>query len=149
MARAYSFELERSGRAEAEVAFALLRAAESWTTWAGPPITYSAWREGDSEGSVLGQTRLVGHPKFPMAEEITVDDCPNTHGYRIPARWPVRDYSALVHFAQGSDGELTIRWTGQFVERVPGTGYLWLAYLKRFLGTLAERLIEHAGRQNV
>lgn len=145
MPRSYSFQLERRGRADAIVAFDLLRDAESWVEWAGPPITYSAWRDGDSEGSIVGQTRLVGHPRFPMAEEITVDDRPLRHGYRIPARWPVRDYSALVHFTQESDGDLTIRWTGEFVERIPGTGHLWLAYLKRFLGTLAERLIERAG----
>jgi len=78
-----------------------------------------------------------------MAEEVTIDNRPHTHGYRIPARWPVRDYSARVDFTQDAD-ELTIRWSGQFVERIPGTGFLWQAYLTRFLGGLAERLIKHS-----
>jgi hypothetical protein len=113
MPRSYEFVLERSGPGNAEAAFDLIRDADSWVGWAGAPISYSAWREGDSEGSVVGQVRLVGKRQFPMAEEVTIDDRPHTHGYRIAARWPVRDYSARVDFIQKGD-ELTIRWSGQF-----------------------------------
>lgn len=146
MVRSYSFVIERRGRASADQAFALIRDAEAWVRWAGPPITYSAWKEGGSlDGSVVGRTRLVGNARFPAAEEITVDEAPHTHGYRIPAKWPVRDYSSIVNFAEDPSGELTVRWSGQFTERIPGTGYLWRGFLHRFLGRLAERLIAHAG----
>ena len=146
MPRSYSFVIERSGRASAQKAFALIRDAEAWAQWAGPPITYAAWKEaGSLDGSVVGRTRLVGNRRFPAAEEITIDEAPHTHGYRIPAKWPVRDYSSIVNFAEEPSGELTVRWSGQFTERIPGTGYLWRGFLHRFLGRLAERLIAHAG----
>lgn len=146
MARSYSFVIERRGHGSAERAFALIRDAEAWSEWAGPPIAYSAWKEGGAvDGSVVGRTRLVGHRKFPTAEEITIDDRPHTHGYRIRATWPVRDYTAVVTFAEDGSGELTVRWSGQFTERIPGTGHLWRAFLTRFLGRLAQRLITHAG----
>lgn len=146
MARTYTFTIERHGRASAAKAFALIRDAEAWVQWAGLPITYSAWKEaGSIDGSVVGRTRLVGHSRFPAAEEITIDEAPHTHGYRIPARWPVRDYTAVVNFAEAADGALTVRWSGQFTERIPGTGHLWMGFLRRFLGRLAERLIAHAG----
>jgi hypothetical protein len=145
MSRTYSFVIERRGQASAATAFALIRDAEAWERWAGPPITYSAWKEdGSIDGSVVGRTRLVGKRRFPAAEVITIDDPPHTHGYRIPSKWPVRDYTSVVNFTEDSNGELTVRWCGDFTERIPGTGYLWLGFLKRFLGRLAERLIAHA-----
>lgn len=146
MPRTYDFVIERRGRASAAKAFALIRDAESWVRWAGPPITFSAWKDGAGiDDRVVGRTRLVGHPRFPAAEVITVDDAPHTHGYRIPARWPVRDYTAIVNFTEDAGGTLTVRWSGQFTERIPGTGFLWRGFLRRFLGRLAERLIAHAG----
>lgn len=146
MSRTSTFVIERHGRASAEKAFGLIRDAEAWAAWAGPPITYSAWKaDGRSDQTVVGRTRLVGNRRFPTAEEITIDDPPRTHGYRITAEWPVRDYTSTVNFIENANGELTIRWSGQFTERIPGTGYLWRAFLQRFLGRLAERLIAHAG----
>lgn len=147
MARNHSFVIERSGHASAEKAFSLIRDAEAWARWAGPPITYSAWKEDSAiDGSVVGRTRLVGNRRFPAAEEITIDDRPHTHGYRIPATWPVRDYSAVVTFTENGDGVLTVRWSGEFTERIPGSGYLWRGFLNLLLGRFAERLIAHAGR---
>lgn len=147
MSRTYTYEIVRHGRGSAEKAFALIRDAEAWAGWAGPPITYSAWKPDGrtDDDTVVGRTRLAGHPRFPTAEEITVDDPPHTHGYRIRATWPVRDYTSAVNFTQGSNDELSVRWSGQFTERIPGTGYLWRAFLRRLLGRLAERLIAHAG----
>ena len=147
MARSYSFVIERRGRASADKAFALIRDAEAWVRWAGPPITWSAWKEeGSIDGSVVGRTRLVGNRHFPAVEEITIDEAPHTHGYRIPATWPVRDYASIVNFSEDESGELTVRWSGQFTERIPGTGCLWRGFLTRLLGRFAERLIAHAGR---
>lgn len=146
MSRSYTFSIERHGPGDPEAAFSLIRDAESWARWAGSPITFSGWKDqGNDEDSVVGRTRLVGTPKFKAAEVITVDEKPTTHGYRIPARWPVRDYSATVVFSSSQPGTATVTWTGEFTERIPGSGLLWRAYLNRFLGNLAERLIAHSG----
>lgn len=148
MPKTYAFSIQRDGTADATTAFNLIRDAESWAKWAGRPITFSGWQGGESPSaaeSVVGRTRLVGTPRFKTAEVITVDEEPFTHGYRIPSRWPVRDYTATVGFSPREPDGLTVTWTGQFTERIPGTGLLWRAYLKRFLGNLAEGLIAHAG----
>lgn len=145
MGRRYTVEIERTARASRDVAFRLLRDAESWASWAGPPITYSRWDGGPlRDDVVVGRVRLVGTPKVKTAEQITVDEAPTTHGYRILARWPVRDYSARVVLAAGPEDTLTVHWSGQFEERIPGSGLLWRAFLSRFLGRLAERLLQRA-----
>ncbi|MFE3289262.1 SRPBCC family protein [Rhodococcus sp. NPDC059234] len=149
MGRQFSYVLERSGRAEAAVMFDLLRDAESWTDWAGSPITYAAWRDGapDAGEDVVGRVRLVGTERFQTPEEVTVDDRPHVHGYRILSRWPVRDYESRVEFLPRSDGTTTVRWSGEFIERVPGTGWLWRRFLVRFLGGLADNLVQEAQRR--
>jgi hypothetical protein len=145
LGRRYTVEIERTARASRDVAFNLLRDAESWASWAGPPITYSGWDGGPREGDVVvGRVRLVGTPQFKTAEQITVDDAPTTHGYQVLARWPVRDYSARVVLSAGPEDMLTVHWSGQFEERIPGSGLLWRAFLSRFLARLAGRLLERA-----
>ncbi|MCL2533463.1 MAG: SRPBCC family protein [Nocardiaceae bacterium] len=149
MGRQFRYALERSRRADAAVMFDLLRDAESWTDWAGPPITYAAWRdEGPGVGGdVVGRVRLVGNQRSRTPEEITIDDRPHMHGYRVLTRWPVRDYESRVEFLPRGDGTTTVRWSGEFVERIPGTGWLWKRFLLRFLGGLADNLIREARRR--
>jgi len=145
MARSYSVSVERNGQADAETAFDLLRDATTWKRWAGPPITFSGWRDDfPADDSVVGRVRLVGTARFKTAEQITDDERPVLHGYRILAKWPVKDYRARVVLTPGPEGLLTVTWSGEFTERIPGTGILWRRYLTRFLGGLAKRLIAHA-----
>jgi hypothetical protein len=145
MGKRYTVEIERTGRASGDVAFRLLRDAESWSRWAGRAIAFSAWDGGPlRDDVVVGRVRLVGSAQIKTAEQITVDEPPTTHGYRILADWPVRDYSARVVLVPGPEGTLTVRWSGEFEERIPGSGLLWRAFLRRFLGGLAENLLEHA-----
>jgi hypothetical protein len=145
MARFYSLSVERSGHAHAETAFDLLRDATTWKDWAGSPISFSGWRDVSPTGdSVVGRVRLVGTHRFKTAEQITDDERPVLHGYRILANWPVKDYRARVVLTAGPEGMLTVTWSGEFTERIPGTGILWRRYLTRFLGSLAGRLIAHA-----
>src|SRR3954468_5190217 len=119
MARSYSLSVERSGQANAETAFDLLRDATTWKTWAGSPITFSGWRDSSPTGdSVVGRVRLVGTPRFQTAEQITDDERPVLHGYRILANWPVKDYRARVVLTAGTEGRLTVTWSGEFTERI-------------------------------
>lgn len=145
MGKRYAVEIERSRRASRDVAFQLLRDAESWSRWAGPAVPFSRWDGGPLRDDVaVGRVRLVGTPRFVTAEQITVDEPPTTHGYRMLANWPVRDYSARVVLTEDPVGVLTVRWSGEFEERIPGSGLLWRAFLRRFLGRLAENLLRHA-----
>jgi hypothetical protein len=145
MARSYSLSVERSGHANAETAFDLVRDATTWKDWAGSPISFSGWRDvSPTDDSVVGRVRLVGTHHFKTAEQITDDERPVLHGYRILANWPVKDYRARVVLTAGTEGMLTVTWSGEFTERIPGTGILWQRYLTRFLGNLAGRLIAHA-----
>ena len=145
MARSYSLSVERSGPADAETAFDLLRDATTWKDWAGSSITFSDWSaESPTGDSAVGRVRLVGTPRFKTAEQITDDERPVLHGYRILAKWPVKDYRARVVLTPGPDGQLTVTWSGEFTERIPGTGILWRRFLVRFLGSLAKRLLAHS-----
>lgn len=145
MARSHSLSVERSGQADAETAFDLLRDATTWKDWAGSSITFSDWRDGSPAGdSAVGYVRLVGTDRFKTAEQITDDERPVLHGYRILAKWPVKDYRARVVLTPGPGGRLTVTWSGEFTERIPGTGILWRRFLERFLGSLAKRLLVHA-----
>ncbi|QBJ97510.1 SRPBCC family protein [Rhodococcus sp. ABRD24] len=129
--------------------FDLLRDAESWTEWAGSPITHAGWRdEAPAVGDdVVGRVRLVGSRRSRTPEQVTIDDRPHVHGYRVLTRWPVRDYRSRVEFTPRNDGTTTVRWSGDFVERIPGTGWLWKRFLLRFLGGLADNLIREAQRR--
>jgi hypothetical protein len=148
MGKRYSVEIERTGRASRELAFQLLRDAEAWSRWAGPAVPKSRWEGGPlRDDMAVGRVRVVGTARFNTAEQITVDEPPMTHGYRILADWPVRDYSARVVLTEGAEGALTVRWSGQFEERIPGSGLLWRAFLRRFLGRLAENLLAYASKQ--
>ena len=60
---------------------------------------------------------------------------------RADPHWPVRDYHARVEFTPHDDGTTTVRWSGEFIERIPGTGWLWKRFLLRFLGDLADNLL--------
>ncbi|KAA0079103.1 SRPBCC family protein [Mycolicibacterium sp. P9-64] len=145
MARSYSVSVERSGQADAETAFDLLRDATTWKCWAGPSITSSGWRDESPTGdSVVGRVRLVGTDRFKTAEQITDDERPILHGYRILANWPVKDYQARVVLTPGPEGQLTVTWSADFTERIPCTGILWRRFLTRFLGSLAKHLLAHA-----
>ena len=145
MGKRYTVEVERTGRASGDVAFQLLRDAESWASWAGGMVRFSKWEGGPlRDDVVVGRVRLVGSARVNTAEQVTVDEPPTTHGYRILASWPVRDYSARVVLTPGPEGALTVRWSGEFEERIPGSGPLWRLFLRRFLGQLAENLLAHA-----
>jgi hypothetical protein len=94
--------------------------AAAWKDWAGSPITFSGWRdESPTDDSVVGRVRLVGTPRFKTAEQITDDERPVLHGYRILAKWPVKDYRARVVLTAGSEGQQTVTWSGEFTERIP------------------------------
>ena len=101
-------------------------------------------RRAPADDSVVGRVRLVGTHRFKTAEQIIDVERPALHGYRILANWPVKDYQARVVLTAGPEGMLTVTWSGEFTERIPGTGILWRRYLTRFLGSLAGRLIAHA-----
>ena len=147
MGKRYSVEVERTGQASRDVAFQLLRDAESWSRWAGPAVRYSRWDGGPLRDDVaVGRVRVVGTARFNASEQITDDEPPTRHGYRVLTDWPVRDYSARVVLTEGPDGALTVRWSGQFEERIPGSGLLWRAFLRRFLGRLAENLLAYASK---
>lgn len=147
MGRQLCYSFERSGPVVHDEVFARLRDATRWSTWAGAPIAVSKWREPGPDSvaaSVIGHVRLVGSPQYQTAEEITIDEYGTTehvHGYRILSQWPVRDYTSRVEVRRTDDGGTLVRWSGEFTERIPGTGLLWRRFVLKLLGRLADRLV--------
>jgi hypothetical protein len=78
MGKRYTVEIERTRRASRDVAFHLLRDAESWASWAGGAVRFSEWEGG------------------PLLDELVA----------------------------GPEDSLTVRWSGQFEERIPGSSLL-------------------------
>lgn len=150
MSRTHTYEFERTGRADPERLFDLIRDAHAWADWAGFPVLSAKWANGGRTGdTVVGQVRLIGTPPFLSAEEITVDrrpggGRPGVHSYRVVGNWPVRDYFARVEFIPGADGVTTVRWSGRFTERIPGTGIVWKVFVTALLGHFADRLVAAA-----
>ncbi|MBF4163260.1 SRPBCC family protein [Nocardioides acrostichi] len=144
MPRRFSYAVERTGHADVESAFSLLSDATQWSRWAGRMIPRSGWADGGQGPAYVGRVRVAGQPPVLMREEVTVDEPPHRHGYVIRSGWPVRDYSSLVELQPGDQGLLTVRWTGEFSERIPLTGAPYRRFLIRLMGGLIDGLLAAA-----
>lgn len=95
MGKRYSVEIERTGHASRDVAFQLLRDAESWSRWAGPAVPYSRWDGGPlRDNMAVGRVRVVGTARFNTAEQITVDEPPR---HTATVSWPTGRFATIRH----------------------------------------------------
>ncbi|WP_037368930.1 SRPBCC family protein [Amycolatopsis orientalis] len=137
--RRYSFEVNRVSAAAPPVLFRLESDGTQWSTWARPLVWQARWAALGDDGRV-GAVREVGlWPLF--AREKTLEYVPDRrHVYTFDGFHPVRDYRAEVTFTPNADGGTDLRWSGSFVERIPGTGPVALAALRGVVGFLATQL---------
>ena len=146
----YEFTVE--SRAVHTVVFEVLADATRWREWAGKMITVSEWaREGDPAPGGVGAVRKLGRPPAYALEEIVEFDPPHHLAYTIVRGLPVRGYHADIDLLPTTTGGTTIRWSGAFEPKIPGTGALFAATLHRIVhgyaaaaATEAERRAAHA-----
>jgi uncharacterized protein YndB with AHSA1/START domain len=140
----HSYEVTARSSASPERVFALLADATSWTRWAGSAIGHASWeREGEPTADGIGAIRKVGRWPLFGHEQIVAYEPPSHHAYTMVKGNPVRNYRADIHLVPDGDGT-RITWSATFDPLVPGTGGLLVAFYRRFIRTLAERLAAYA-----
>ncbi len=126
-----SYELTVHAAAPPEVVFGVLADAPRWNEWAGFSVATSEWeREGDPAPGGVGAIRKLGRAPMYGREQITEYDAPVHMAYTILSGIPVRGYHADVDL-RADDTGTTISWTAAFEPKIPGTGALLAAVLKR------------------
>jgi uncharacterized protein YndB with AHSA1/START domain len=142
----YEFTVE--SRAEPAEVFEVLADATRWREWAGKMITVSEWeREGDPAPGGVGAVRKLGRPPAFALEQIVEYDPPRHLAYTILRGLPVRGYHADVDLLPTATGGTTIRWSGAFEPKVPGTGAVFAAALHRIVHGYAAGAAAEAERR--
>lgn len=124
--------------------YALLVDGASWPTWSGHDAVDIVERgEGESEGDGVGAVRVLHRGRMRSRERI-VELVPDRRlGYELLAGLPLRDYRADVDLTPERGGT-AIRWSSDFVSKVPGMGGIYRWALTRFMATAADNLATRA-----
>jgi len=134
--------------APAQIVFDVLADATRWKEWAGSMITVSEWeREGDPAPGGVGAVRKLGRPPAFALEQILEYDPPRHLAYTIVRGIPVRGYHADVDLVATATGGTTIRWSGAFEPKIPGTGAAFAAVLGRIVHGYATSAAAEAARR--
>jgi len=142
-----TYEFKVHCAAPFEVVFEILADATRWKDWAGSMITVSEWeREGDPAPGGVGAVRKLGRPPAFALEQIVEYDPPHHLAYTIVRGIPVRGYHADVDLVPDAAGT-TIRWSGAFEPKIPGTGALFAAVLGRIVHGYATSAAAEAERR--
>ena len=143
-----TFEFTVESRAAPEAVFAVLADATRWREWAGKMITVSEWeRQGDPAPGGVGAVRKLGRPPAYALEQIVEYDPPRHLAYTILRGLPVRGYHADIDLLPTEAGGTTIRWSGAFEPKIPGTGALFAAVLHRIVHGYAAAAATEAERR--
>jgi len=147
--RKFSFEINRTSSAPAATLFRLVADGANWSSWAKPIVVSSSWaRQGDPPGGV-GAIRKVGMWPLLVQEETVEYEQDRRHAYKmVGPPSPAKDYVGEVVFTPNASGGTDIRWTGSFVEGIPGTGAVMRAALGGAVGFFAGRLVKAAERES-
>jgi hypothetical protein len=148
--RKFSFEVNRTSSAPAATLFRLVSDGANWSSWGKPIVLSSSWaRQGDPAPGGVGAIRKIGTWPVLVQEETVEYEQDRRHAYKlIGPPSPARDYSAEVVFTPNAAGGTDIRWTGSFIEGVPGTGPLMRAVLGGAIRFFADRLVKAAERES-
>jgi hypothetical protein len=148
--RKFSFEINRTSRAPAATLFRLVTDGANWSKWAKPIVLQSSWaHQGDPAPGGVGAVRKIGMWPVLVQEETVAYEQDRRHAYKlIGPPSPARDYSSEVILTPNPAGGTDIRWTGSFVEGVPGTGPVMQAALGGAVRFFAGRLVKAAERES-
>lgn len=148
--RKFSFEVNRTSSAPAATLFRLVADGANWSSWAKPIVVSSSWaRQGDPAPGGVGAIRKIGMWPLLVQEETVEYEQDRRHAYKLvgpPS--PAKDYSGEVVFTPNATGGTDIRWTGSFIEGVPGTGPVMRAALGGAVRFFSGRLVKEAERES-
>jgi hypothetical protein len=148
--RRFSYEVNKSTSASAATLFRIVADGANYSKWAKPIIMQSSWeREGDPAPWGIGAVRKVGAwPLFGLEETIRYEQ-DRCFAYKLNEPAPVENYVGEVKLSPNAAGGTDIRWSGSFVEEVPGTGPLVRAAYRGVVRFYARRLVKVAEREHV
>jgi hypothetical protein len=142
-----TYDLTVHAAAPPDVVFAVLADATRWHEWAGVMIATSEWeREGDPPPGGVGAIRRLGRAPVYGREQIVEYDPPVHLAYTIVSGIPVRGYHADIDLRVDATGT-TIRWSGAFEPKVPGTGALLARVLRHVVLGYARGAAAEAARR--
>ena len=104
-------------------------------------------RPGEGDRNGLGAVRRLVGPGPAIVEEVVAWDPPSAFEYRLDRGLPVRDYRASVRLSEHG-GKTRVTWSASFRPKLPGTGWLLSAAMKKaFAGALKglARFVERGG----
>jgi hypothetical protein len=147
--KTFSFEINRTSSAPASTLFRLETDGGRWSEWAKPVVVQSSWdRQGDPAPGGVGAIRKVGLWPVLLREETVEYEQDKRHVYKFAGpNEPAKDYRAEVVFTPNTAGGTDIRWSGSFVEKLPGTGAVTLAVLRTTIKLLSAQLVKAAERE--
>lgn len=79
-----------------------------------------------------GAMRVFSTGPFRTREQVVEVTPPRHFSYVMVSGLPIRNYRADIDLEARPDGTL-LHWRAAFEAKVPGTGWLFRSYLKRFL----------------
>ncbi len=143
-----SYEFTVASAAPPPAVFDVLADATRWHEWAGVSVGTSVWeREGEPAPGGVGAVRRLGRWPVFGREQIVEYDPPAHMAYTILSGIPVRGYHADVDLRPDGAGGTTISWSGAFAAKIPGTGALLAAALRRTVLGYARRAAAEAERR--
>jgi Polyketide cyclase / dehydrase and lipid transport len=148
--RKFSFEVSKTSSAPAATLFRLETDGAHWAEWAKPIVFQSSWaRQGDPAPSGIGAVRKIGMWPVLVQEETVEYQQDRRHVYKmLGSERLAKDYLAEVVFTPNAAGGTDMRWSGSFIEGLPGTGPVMRAALGGAVKYFAGRLVKEAERQS-
>ena len=116
--------------------YKLLVNGETWTEWA-PFDGFEIVEPGDAER--LGEVHIFRFRRNASRERIVELIPGRRYSYELLGGPPLRDYRADVDLTE-EGGRTRIHWHSSFRPGRPGTGWIYRAYLSRFIGRCVEGL---------
>jgi uncharacterized protein YndB with AHSA1/START domain len=126
--------------APAEAVYALLVDGDTWPTWA-PFDSFEITEPGDADR--LGEVHVFRTGRHASRERLVELVPGRRYSYELLEGLPLRGYRADVDLTEEAGGT-HIRWHSTFTPGRPGTGWIYRAYLARFIDRCARGLAAHA-----
>jgi hypothetical protein len=124
------------------VVYGLLVDGADWPTWSGHDAAELIER-GEGDGDGVGAVRVLHRGRTRSRERIVELVADRRLGYVLLSGLPLRDYRANIDLT-AERGGTAIRWSSDFVAKVPGTGGIFRFALTRFMGDAARGLATRA-----
>jgi hypothetical protein len=142
MSKRREIDVTATSTASAEAVYALLAEGTTWPTWS-PIESYELEAGSGPTPDGVGEIRIHRRGRTTGRDQIVELVPGRRFAYRSLSGLPVRDYFGQVDIEPTATGS-SIRWRSSFVPKIPGTGKLMQAGIRRFLDQCVHGLARYA-----